>query len=83
MQVEFQKALEQLLRDAGFYPARPAVEIIDNRRYEAGLQAAQERFKRRRVRVIDVEPVAVIDLGSRPIVRSRAKPNPRRRRSHR
>lgn len=76
--------LQELLQGSGFFDApSPAVEIIDNRRHETRLRDAYEAALRRRKRIIDVEPVAVIELGTRPLVRGRAKPNPRRRRSRR
>lgn len=59
------------------------VEVIDDSRDDALIDALQqtvERLQRRRPRVIDLQPVAVIDLGSRPLPRTTRE---RRRRAKR
>ena len=62
------------MRRKFFYP-EGMVELIDNRAAEDVVRLAAagvNRLFRRRV-IIDVKPVAVIDVGSRPIKRLRRR----------
>jgi hypothetical protein len=63
-----------------FYPDGQMVELIDNRAAEGVVRLAAagvERLFRRRI-VIDVKPVSVIDVGSRPIKQPRQRSRYRR-----